>query len=76
MNIHRTIEIGLLFRIPSLAEREGFEPSVRLRVRSISNAVHSTALSPLPNAFNMRKMKGIFKFKTRERRLLSGLNAL
>ena len=30
-----------------LAEREGFEPSVRLRVRSISNAVHSAALSPL-----------------------------
>lgn len=35
-------------RCPSpLAEREGFEPSVRLRVRSISNAVHSAALSPL-----------------------------
>lgn len=35
-------------RCPSpLAEREGFEPSVRLHVRSISNAVHSTALSPL-----------------------------
>jgi hypothetical protein len=30
-----------------LAEREGFEPSVRLPVRLISSQVHSTTLPPL-----------------------------
>ena len=30
-----------------LAEREGFEPSVRLHVRLISSQVHSTTLPPL-----------------------------
>ena len=35
-------------RIPMLlAEREGFEPSVRLHVRLISSQVHSTTLPPL-----------------------------
>lgn len=30
-----------------MAEREGFEPSVRLHVRLISSQVHSTTLPPL-----------------------------
>ena len=33
--------------IAFLAEREGFEPSVRLHVRLISSQVHSTTLPPL-----------------------------
>ena len=35
-----------------LAEREGFEPSVPLPVRNISNVVHSAALSPLQRHIN------------------------
>ena len=35
--------VGLFY----LAEREGFEPSVHLHARLISNQVHSTALPPL-----------------------------
>ena len=34
----------------NLAEREGFEPSVRLHVRLISSQVHSTTLPPLRSA--------------------------
>ena len=49
-----------------LAEREGFEPSVRLRVRSISNAVHSAALSPLQASLICQKTDVLFKFKTWE----------
>ena len=33
-----------------MAEREGFEPSVRLHVRLISSQVHSTTLPPLRSA--------------------------
>ena len=36
-----------LIRIKKLAEREGFEPSIRLPVCRISSAVHSTTLPPL-----------------------------
>ena len=32
------------------AERVGFEPTVPLRVRLISNQVHSTTLAPLPKS--------------------------
>ena len=39
-------EIVLRFQI-DLAEREGFEPSIRLPVCRISSAVHSTTLPPL-----------------------------
>jgi hypothetical protein len=38
-------DIRLLFEL--LAEREGFEPPIRLPVCRISSAVHSTALPPL-----------------------------
>jgi hypothetical protein len=37
-----------------LAEREGFEPPIRLPVCRISSAVHSTALPPL-QAFDLDK---------------------
>ena len=56
-----------------LAEREGFEPSVRLRVRSISNAVHSAALSPLQASSICKKTDALFKFKTWECDWLFGL---
>ena len=37
-------------RMIDLAEREGFEPPIRLPVCRISSAVHSTALPPLRGA--------------------------
>jgi hypothetical protein len=42
------VELRVLGAGPSyLAEREGFEPPIPLRVCRISSAVHSTALPPL-----------------------------
>ena len=39
-------------RISYVAEREGFEPPIRLPVCRISSAVHSTTLPPLREAKN------------------------
>ena len=36
-----------LLQITDLAERVGFEPTVRLPVHRISSAAHSTSLPPL-----------------------------
>ncbi len=44
---HQKQETPRLGRFLFLAEREGFEPSVRLHVRLISSQVHSTTLPPL-----------------------------
>jgi hypothetical protein len=43
-----------------MAEREGFEPSVPLRVHVISNHAHSTTLPPLrvPDHWAVRRAKG------------------
>src|ERR1700730_2250644 len=42
----------------TLAEREGFEPPIRLPVCRISSAVHSTALPPLRGAEGGAKPRG------------------
>src|SRR5258708_32220539 len=43
-----------------LAEREGFEPPVRLPVRRISSAVHSTTLPPLQaSQITTRKIQSV-----------------
>src|SRR5476651_1067131 len=51
--------------IEGLAEREGFEPPIRLPVCRISSAVHSTALPPL------RSPKGAAKAPDERRYLTS-----
>ena len=49
-----------------LAEREGFEPPIRLPVCRISSAVHSTALPPLHPAFALGGARN--RFGTRRER--------
>jgi hypothetical protein len=48
-----------------MAEREGFEPPIRLPVCRISSAVHSTALPPLQAFENMGFLRQRVKRKGR-----------
>src|SRR5690606_7711357 len=49
---HAKIEYGPLFLLRKLAEREGFEPPVRLPGQLISSQPHSTTLPPLLNCIS------------------------
>ena len=49
-----------------MAEREGFEPSVDLRLRLISSQVHSTTLPPLRRAQKITGLRVQLKRKARK----------
>jgi hypothetical protein len=45
---------------PNYAEKEGFEPSVPLRVHQLSKLAHSTTLTPLRRATKVLKKQKFF----------------
>src|SRR5437763_13116031 len=59
---------------PALAEREGFEPPIRLPVCRISSAVHSTTLPPLHQGRVRGNPRGASGVLSEGRRLKQGLD--
>ena len=57
----RTIEKRAVALFSVLAEREGFEPSIRSLVYRISSAAHSTTLASLRNHSNI--VRGLEKYR-------------
>src|SRR3546814_6592932 len=79
----RTAELSLPFMVLGrlgnretvMAEREGFEPSIRLPVCRISSAVHSTTLPPLRQKVAKRLVLIMPRVDRKSTRLYSSTNA-